>query len=132
MALPVCTIDENGIHKPDYATVRQYIIAQFKGIFGEGINVDPDTQDGQQIAIFASAIDDANAMAVQVYNAYAPSSARGAGLSSVVKINGIKRLVATNSTVDLLITGQAGTTILGGIATDDAGNQWLLPATVVM
>lgn len=132
MALPVCTIDENGIHKPDYETVRQYIVAQFKGLFGEDINVDPDTQDGQQIAIFASAIDDANAMAVQVYNAFSPSAARGVGLSSVVKINGIKRLVATNSTVDLLITGQAGTTILGGIATDDGGNQWLLPATVVI
>lgn len=132
MALPVCTIDENGIHKPDYEVVRQWIIDRFKGIFGDDIVVDPDSQDGQQIAIFASAIDDANAMAVQVYNAFSPSSARGVGLSSVVKINGIKRLVASSSTVDLLITGQAGTTITNGIATDDAGKQWLLPGLVTI
>jgi uncharacterized phage protein gp47/JayE len=132
MALPVVAIDENGIYKPDYATVLAYFQNQFRTIFGQDINIDPDTQDGQQIAIFAAAVDDANAMAVQVYNAFSPSSARGVGLSSVVKINGIKRLVATNSTVDLTVVGQAGTTITGGIATDDGGNQWLLPATVVV
>lgn len=132
MALPVCTIDENGIFKPDYATVLAYLQDQFRGIYGQDIYIDPDSQDGQMLAIFAAAVDDANAMAVQVYNAFSPSSARGVGLSSVVKINGIKRLVASNSTVDLLITGQAGTTIIGGIATDDGGNQWLLPSPVVI
>lgn len=132
MALPVCVIDENGIHKPDYATVLAYFQDQFRGIYGQDIYIDPDGQDGQMLDIFAAAIDDANAMAVQVYNAFSPSSARGVGLSSVVKINGIKRLVASNSTVDLLITGQAGTTIPGGIATDSGGNQWLLPATVTV
>ncbi|MGO4171546.1 baseplate J/gp47 family protein [Bosea sp. TAF32] len=105
---------------------------EVRGIFGQDIYIDPDSQDGQLLAIFAAAVDAANAMAVQVYNAFSPSSARGVGLSSVVKINGIKRLVASNSTVDLLITGQAGTTITGGIATDDAGNQWLLPSPVVI
>lgn len=132
MALPVCTIDENGIFKPDYATVLAYFQDQFRAIFGQDIDIDPDTQDGQQIAIFAAAVDDANAMALQVYNAFSPSSARGVGLSSVVKINGIKRLVASNSTVDLTLIGQAGTTITGGIAKDDAGNQWLLPPSVTI
>ncbi|WP_038367828.1 bacteriophage protein [Bosea sp. UNC402CLCol] len=132
MALPVCTIDENGIFKPDYATVLAYFQEQFRAIFGQDIDIDPDTQDGQQIAIFAAAVDDANAMALQVYNAFSPSTARGVGLSSVVKINGIKRLVASNSTVDLTLIGQAGTTITGGIAKDNAGNQWLLPTSVTI
>lgn len=132
MVLPVAAIDENGISVPDYETVRQYYVDEFKGIFGQDIEVAPDTQDGQQIAIFAQAVHDLNSLALQVYNAFSPSSARGVGLSSVVKINGIKRLVASNSTVDLLVTGQAGTTITGGIATDDGGNQWLLPATVTI
>lgn len=132
MALPVVTIDENGVSLPDYETVRQYFIDEFKGIFGQDIYIDPDSQDGQQIAIFARAVHDANSMALQVYNAFSPSSARGVGLSSVVKINGIKRLVASNSTVDLELVGQAGTTITAGIAKDDAGNQWLLPASVTI
>ena len=132
MALPVCTIDENGILKPDYDDVLAYLAAEFRTIYGEDIYIDPDSQDGQMLAIFAAAIDDANAMAVQVYNAFSPSSARGVGLSSVVKINGIKRLVPSFSTVDLLITGQAGTTIVNGIAQDASGAQWLLPASVTI
>lgn len=132
MPLPVCTIDENGIFKPDYDDVLAYLAAEFRTIYGEDIYIDPDSQDGQMLAIFAAAIDDANAMAVQVYNAFSPSSARGVGLSSVVKINGIKRLVPSFSTSDLLITGQAGTTIVNGIAQDASGAQWLLPASVTI
>jgi uncharacterized phage protein gp47/JayE len=132
MALPVCTIDEFGIHKPDYEEARSYFVAAFQGIFGDDIYVDPDSQDGQQIAILSSAVNDANAMAVEVYNSFSPSSGRGVGLSSTVKINGIKRRVASFSTVDLLITGQSGTTITNGVATDDAGNRWALPASVTI
>ncbi|WP_089177158.1 baseplate J/gp47 family protein [Bosea sp. AS-1] len=132
MALPVCTIDDNGIFKPDYSAVLSYLQDEFRGIYGQDIYIDPDSQDGQLLAIFAAAVDQANAMAVQVYNAFSPSSARGVGLSSVVKINGLKRLVASNSTVDLTLIGQAGTTITAGIAKDDAGNQWLLPASVTI
>lgn len=132
MALPVCTLDENGIYKPDYEEARSWLVEQFQGIFGADIYIDPDSQDGQQIAIFASAINDANAMALQVYNSFSPSTGRGVGLSSNVKINGIKRRVASFSTVDLLITGQAGATITDGVATDAAGNRWLLPPFVVI
>lgn len=132
MALPVCTIDADGILKPDYAAVLAYFEEQFRAIYGEDIYIEPDSQDGQMLAIFAAAVDAANAMALQVYNAFSPSSARGVGLSSVVKINGIKRLVASYSTVDLLITGQAGTTITNGIAQDASGAQWLLPASVTI
>ncbi len=132
MALPVCTIDENGIFKPDYADALAYLEAEFRGIYGEDIYIEPDSQDGQMLAIFAAAVDACNAQAVAIYNAFSPSSARGVGLSSVVKINGIKRLVASYSTVDLVITGQAGTTISNGIAQDASGTQWLLPASVTI
>lgn len=132
MPLPVCTIDDAGILKPDYDDVLAYLAAEFRTIYGEDIYIDPDSQDGQMLAIFAAAIDDANAMAVQIYNAFSPSSARGVGLSSVVKINGIKRLVPSFSTVDLLITGQAGSTIVNGVAQDASGAQWLLPASVTI
>ena len=132
MALPVCTIDETGIHKPDYEEARTYFVEAFQGIFGQDIYVDPDSQDGQHLAILSSAVNDANAMAVEVYNSFSPSSGRGAGLSSTVKINGIRRRVASFSTVDLLITGQAGTTIADGVATDSNGNRWALPASVTI
>lgn len=132
MALPVCTIDEFGCHKPDYQTVLDYFEEQFRGIYGQDVYIEPDSQDGQMLAIFAAAVDDANAETLTTYNSFSPSTARGVGLSSNVKINGITRGVATQSTVDLLIVGQAGTTINDGIAQSPDGTQWLLPVSVVI
>lgn len=132
MALPVCTIDESGILKPDYAAVLAYLEGEFRGIYGQDIYIDPDSQDGQMLAIFARSIDDCNAMTVEVYNSFSPSTARGVGLSSNVKLNGLKRHEATFSTADLLVTGQVGTTIVDGIAQDGDGTQWMLPSPTVI
>lgn len=132
MATPVCVIDENGITAPTYADVKTYFDEAFKSIYGQDIVIDPDSQDGQLIAIFSAAVHDANSMAVAVYNAFSPVYAQGAGLSSVVKINGISRSVATNSTVDLKIVGVAGTQISTGKAQDAAGYYWSLPALVTV
>lgn len=132
MALPVCTIDESGILKPDYETVRAYFEAEYRGIYGQDIYIEPDSQDGQMIAIFAQAVDDANAQTVEAYNSFSPSTARGVGLSMNVKINGISRRIASYSTVDLLITGQAGTIISSGIAIGEDATQWRLPTTVIV
>jgi uncharacterized phage protein gp47/JayE len=127
---PVCTVDETGIHVPAYADVLTYFQGAYRAIYGSDVIIDNDSQDGQLLALFSLAVSDANSMAAAVYNAFSPATAQGAGLSSVVKINGIARNIASYSTVDLDIVGQAGTTITSGIATDDSGNQWILPAVV--
>ena len=80
----------------------------------------------------AQAVHDANQATIAAYNSFSPQTAVGVGLSNVVKINHIARLVATKSQVNLTITGQAGTTIVDGIAGDTDGNQWLLPGSVVV
>ncbi|MCV5388702.1 baseplate J/gp47 family protein, partial [Escherichia coli] len=56
----------------------------------------------------------------------------GAALTSNVKINGIARKGATNSTVDLLLTGTAGTSITNGTVKDTNNVIWRLPASVVV
>ena len=127
-----CTIDETGIHKPEFATVKAGVEDVFKSIYGSDIYIEPDSQDGQFIAAIASMINDNNAGMVATYNAFSPSTAQGVGLSSVVKINGIARKVASYSTADLRIIGQAGTTITNGIAAGVDGVQWLLPEAVTI
>lgn len=87
MATPVCVIDENGITAPTYADVKTYFDEAFKSIYGQDIVIDPDSQDGQLIAIFSAAVHDANSMAVAVYNAFSPVYAQGAGLSSLSLIH---------------------------------------------
>lgn len=133
MALTAPTIDVNGISAPTYAEVLDYLQTQYRAIYGADIYLGNDSQDGQFLAIIASAINDSNAAAVAVYNSFSPATAQGNGLSSNVKINGISRLVASASTVDLLIVGQVGTVITNGIVSDANDNySWLLPATVTI
>lgn len=126
------TIDATGIHAPTYADVLDYLKAQYRSIYGADVYLEADSMDGQFLAVFASAINDANSAAIAIYNSFSPASAQGSALSSNVKINGIARAVASFSTADLVIVGQAGTTITNGIAKDANNNQWALPASVLI
>ena len=129
---PVFTVSENGIQAPSYAEILEYFQSQAREIFGQDVDIDADTQDGQLIAIFALALSDVNAQAIATYNQFNPNTAVGVGLDSAVKTNGISRHTATNSTVDLVLIGQAGTVITNGVATDDNENRWLLPDQVII
>lgn len=126
------TINAAGITAPTYAEILEYLKAQYRSIYGPDVYLEADSQDGQLLAVFASSINDANAVAIAIYNSFSPASAQKDALSKNVKINGIARKVASYSTADLLIVGQAGTTITNGIAKDANGNKWALPASVVI
>lgn len=84
------------------------------------------------VALWALSVHDANNTAITVYNSFSPTTAQTAALSSNVKINGITRKIATNSTADLLLTGTAGTTITNGSARDKNGIIWNFPASVTI
>lgn len=125
-------IDRDGIHLPDYATTLEALQTQVRGIFGEDIYLDADSQEGQLVAIFALAQQDVYNLAASVYNAYSPQTAQGAGLSRMVAINGIRRQAASYSTVSVTCVGTAGTIISNGAVEDSAGQKWDLPATVTI
>ncbi|UIA94535.1 baseplate J/gp47 family protein (plasmid) [Erwinia tracheiphila] len=125
-------IDATGIHAPTYAYLLDWLKGKYREIYGNDIYLEADSQDGQWLAILASAINDANSAAVAVYNAFSPATAQGASLSSNVKINGLIRRTPSNSTVDVKLTGQAGTTITNGVVRDSGNNRWALPGTVVI
>nr|WP_315596083.1 hypothetical protein [uncultured Cupriavidus sp.] len=126
------TIDASGITAPTYADVLDYLKGKFRAIYGPDTYLEEDSQDGQLLAVYADSINDANAVAVAVYRSFSPATAQEDALSSNVKINGISRKAASFSTADLLIIGQAGTTITNGVATDTNKNKWTLPASVTI
>lgn len=126
------TITSAGIYAPSYSDILSSLKASMGLIYGSDVYLEPDSQDGQALAIFASAINDANQMAIATFNSFSPATAQGVGLSNVVKINHIARTVATNSQVNLTIGGTAGTTILNGKAGDSLGNRWDLPSYVLI
>lgn len=126
------TVTAEGITAPDYQTVLDTITGYFQQIYGLDAYLDPDSKDGQMVALVALAIHDANNTAISVYRSFSPATALGDALTSNVKINGITRRSATNSTVDLLLTGTVGTTITNGSVRDSNSVIWNLPATVVI
>ena len=117
---------------PDYQTILDTLTSYFQQIYGSDAYLEPDSKDGQMVALVALAIHDANNMAISVYNCFSPATGYGAALTSNVKINGIARRGATNSTVDLVLTGTAGTSITNGTVKDTNNVIWRLPASVTI
>ncbi|UAN24565.1 baseplate J/gp47 family protein [Enterobacter sp. JBIWA003] len=117
---------------PDYQTILDTLTSYFQQIYGSDAYLEPDSKDGQMVALVALAIHDANNTAISVYNCFSPATGYGAALTSNVKINGIARRGATNSTVDLLLTGTAGTSITNGTVKDTNNVIWRLPASVTI
>jgi uncharacterized phage protein gp47/JayE len=132
MATPTITIDATGVHVPDFATCVAYYQAQYRSVYGQDTYLAADGQDGQWLGILATSLFDSNAMGASVVNAFSPATAQGVGLSRVVKINGIARLVASYSNCDVLCVGQVGTVINNGAVADLAQNLWNLPPVVVI
>ncbi|WP_047236637.1 baseplate J/gp47 family protein [Chromobacterium subtsugae] len=125
------TIGPAGISAPAFGDILTGLQSIYQGIYGSDAYLGNDSQDGQFLAAIASVINDSNAACISVFNSFSPATAQGEGLSRMVKINGLRRLVPSNSTVDLQIVGVAGTPINNGIA-GDGTNQWQLPATVII
>jgi uncharacterized phage protein gp47/JayE len=126
------TINADGITAPPFEDILSSLQAQYQAIFGADTFLAPDSQDGQLLAVQAQAIHDNNQAIIAAYFSYAPTTAQGVGLSSVVKINGLRRLSPSNSTVEVLLVGQVGTTIANGVVSDVFNVLWNLPPQVVI
>ncbi|MBM4311865.1 MAG: hypothetical protein FJ119_13090 [Deltaproteobacteria bacterium] len=125
-------LDSEGLHVPEYQTILDYLMDEYRAIYGPDIYLEADSKDYQNIAIFALALYDTMQTNAAVYNSFSPTTGTGDALTRNVAINGLQRLVPTYSTVDLYLTGAIGAVITNGYATDAQGRKWMLPATVTI
>lgn len=134
MGIPTVQVTPAGITAPSYADILAALQTAIRQIYGVDIYIDPDSQDGQLLAIFAQALYDVSQQSVLVFNAFSPATAFGVGLSSVVKINGISRHISSQSSVTVTVIGQQGTQINNGIIGDSVGlgTRWALPPSVTI
>lgn len=128
------TIDATGISAPTFAQILESLNQSFRSVYGANVYLGSDSQDGQWLAILASAFNDANNANIAVYNAFSPATAQGAGLSSNVKINGLNRNGGVNSQATVNVSGNGGAVILNGVIGDNLnlGTQWTLPPNVTI
>lgn len=132
MPNPNLVLNEFGLMLPSYDDYRNYLIEQFKSLYGNDIYLEADSQDGQLISIFALALYDTASICAKAYHSFAPDEAIGTGLSRLVNINGITRHMATLTTVDVKIIGQYGTIIKNGVVEDVLRNKYNLPGVVTI
>lgn len=125
-------ITDAGVVTYSYSDILTSLQTSFRQIYGADAYLEPDSQDGQLLAVFALAIYDCGQSVVAAYNSFSPATAFGEGLSRVVKINHLARLIATKSQVNVTVGGTTGTVITNGIVGDADGHRWLLPSSVTI
>lgn len=125
-------IDADGFHRADFSEILKFLQDGAKAIYGADVYLEPDSQDGQLLGLVAGIADEAFKALELDYSSKSPATAIGDALSRNVKINGVRRFVPTNSTVDVLLVGQNGTVITNGQVEDTNGQRWALPASVTI
>ena len=125
-------IDENGIHIPTYQDILEDQLQQARSIYGQDIYLEPDSQDYQYIATFALKMNDTLQALLFAYDSRGPGTAIGSGLDGLVKLNGIKRNIATYSAAVVTLAGTPNTVIGNGVVQDISGYYWNLPSSIAI
>lgn len=131
-------VDSTGLHLQALADIVTELEDGFKGIYGNDINLDANSPDGQMINLFAQAKIDILDLISSVYSSFSPSAAAGVVLDQRCALNGIIRKGSTISTVYVVVTTTAAVSLVGlsaGSGTpftvaDAAGNKFYLTTSV--
>jgi len=131
------SIGSTGITVPSQQDLTNYYVNAFQTIYGAGINVGPETPDGQIIGISVQANLDVQELLVQIFNSFDPDLAFGTTLDQRVAINGIQRQAGTYTTTDITLVLTQSVNLYGldqsvqavYTVADNAGNNWQLQTT---
>lgn len=135
------SLTANGLQVSTNAELVEALIASWKEIYGDDINVEQNSPDGQLINIMAQGQTDIRELLVQLYNSFDPDNAFGRLLDERCAINNIFRRGGTFTTIDITITTDRTVTLegldenfndpeaTGYTIQDNAGNQFILVNT---
>jgi len=123
-------IDGTGISIDSFNDLFDAIASEYKGIYGEDINLDASTPDAQKLSIFVKAYRDMQELGVDMYNSFDPDTAIGNQLNKLIKLCGIDRIPATKSTVQIEVTTSATVSLTADyVVKDILGQFWQIANT---
>lgn len=139
-------LDENGLTLKTLTDIIDDLETDLKAIYGDDINIDSDSPDGQAINIFAQAAIDLREVLQSIYASMDPNQAQGVVLDQRVALNGIQRNAGTFTVVPVIITVDRSVSLVGmddesestdipsGVYTikDNAGTQFVLLDSVTL
>lgn len=122
-------LNEQGVIIPDTSATRDGVIADFRGAFGNDIDIDPSSPSGLLIALHTELRDFVIRNNSDLANQINPDYATGVFLDAIFGLTDVQgRQPATKSVLNgVVLTGEAGTVVPAGtLAADLDGNQWAL------
>ena len=126
-------VDATGLVTQSREDIVTELTTEFKAIYGDDINVDSNSPDGQQINILAQVKVDMLDTARQVYNSFSPSKAVGKVLDQRIEITGLERDGVTYTIINVSLTLTVIKTLDGQdnavipfTVTDSTGNKYYL------
>ena len=106
-------LDRNGLQLKTLTEIRDELVQDFQGIYGNNINVDQNSQDGQQLNIYAQGAVDLREILQRINAGFDPDQASGRILDQRVAINGISRESGTYTTTPVEITVDRALNLVG-------------------
>lgn len=127
-------ISENGIQIDDLYTIQNRLVSAFKSIYGDDVNLDSDTPDGQLLGLFSQELANVHQAVSFIVQMLDPYQATGQWLEQRAMYAGITRITASYSYIDdVIITGTPKTTIpTNSIFIDRSKNKWVSTEEVTL
>ena len=106
--------------------IRDDLVAGFRSVFGQGVNVDPRSRNGQLIDIMAERLSDVWELGESLAVVFDPFSVGGVLLDNLAALTNTVRKAATKSVVSVVAIGTNGTTIpaLRKLSVSGSGKQF--------
>ena len=126
-------VDTTGFTKLTTEEIVTQVNTKCTTAFGQAFDTSPESPDGQIIGILSQFFADHWQMGEAAYNAYNPAMVNDVSLDNIVRLNGIKRIVARPTVVTVQLGGTSGITVPAGslVSTGD-GVKFTLNDTVVL
>jgi hypothetical protein len=131
MTTPAFTFE--GLDIRTLTEINQELIDGYKAIYGNDINLEASTPDGQRVGIEAKAIADIEEFLLNLYNQMDSDLAFGEWLNKLIKFAGIQRKPATRSTVEMeIVTDRILTLPANYTLEDELGQEWIVTANAAL
>ena len=128
----MATLTETGIQIERLNDIVKRFEDGFRQIYGQNIDLSPNTPDGQMVGILAQIKMDIEELAENVYRQLDPDVATGAWLEQRVAYAGLMRRGASYSYLrSVIITGEPNTQLYAGIVVSDQNKvRWVLTSDI--
>ena len=127
------TINENGLLIDEFSTIYNRLADKFKLIYGQDINLEQNSPDGQLLGIITNEIYDLQTLILHIYNSFDPDLAQGVELNKLLKLIAQTRRASTKSIGDITIVANANVTLPADYTIiDENKNEWVINAETTL